>query len=111
MEGRIGLNTACFYFIDEILPWRVSEEEILKRQNGCPGISVAFTPFTIAALACLCSIKWRLQIFLVISLVSAVSQPAASARDTLLLFLAHIKLKHLPRPLFGINRPRPNDQI
>lgn len=72
---------------------------------------MAFTPFTFAALACLCSIKWRLQIHLVISLVSAVSQPAVSARDTLLLSLAHIKLKHLPRPLFGINRLRPNDQI
>lgn len=108
---KIRPNTRRIYFIDEILPWRVSQEWILKRQNRWPGISVAFTPFTPAAPACLCSIKWGLQIYLVISLVSAVSPPPVSARDTLLLFLAHIKLKHLPKPLFGINRPRPNDQI
>lgn len=40
-----------------------------------------------------------------------VPQLAVSDRHALLLDLAHIKSKHLPGPLFGLNRPRQNDQI
>lgn len=68
MKEDLWVNTCRIYFIDEILPWRLSEENILKGGNRWPDISVAFTPFTSAACACFCSIKWRLQIYLLISL-------------------------------------------
>lgn len=46
-----------------------SVEHTLKQQNRWPAISAAFTPFTFAAFACLCSIKWMLQICLIFTLV------------------------------------------
>lgn len=70
-----------------------------------------FNPIYLCYLCLLACSFGTLQIYLVISFASVDSQPAISARDTLLLFLAHNKLKHLPRPLSSINRPRPNDQI
>lgn len=95
----------CVTFVLLMKSWGKSAESVKSKFwkhtawhfSGISPISPAF--------ACV-RLSGGYKINLVIRLVSAVSQPADSAGHTLLLFLEHTKLKHLPGPLFGINVPK-----